>query len=75
MYVVQNFMLFQMIPLSINLNGSFSTYKIEPTSSYSLFFKQLQLKIETVKMVENYVCCTEFHALSNDTTLDQFEWV
>jgi hypothetical protein len=25
-------------------------------------------------MVENYVCCTEFDALQNDTTLDQFEW-
>ena len=38
------------------------------------FFKRSQLKIRTVKMVENYVCCTEFHVLSNDTTLDQFEW-
>ena len=38
------------------------------------FFKRSQLKIRTVKMVENYVCCTEFDALQNDTTLDQFEW-
>ena len=38
------------------------------------FFKRSQLKIRTVKMVENYVCCTEFHALLNDTTFDQFEW-
>ena len=38
------------------------------------FFIRSQLKIRTVKMIENYVCCTEFHVLSNDTTLDQFEW-
>ena len=38
------------------------------------FFKRSQLKIRTVKMIENYVCCTEFHVLSNDTTFDQFEW-
>ena len=38
------------------------------------FFKRSQLKIRTVKMVENYVCCTEFDAFQNDTTLDQFEW-
>ena len=38
------------------------------------FFKRLQLKIRTVKMVDDYVCCTDFDALQNDTTFDQFEW-
>ena len=71
-YVVQNFMLFRMIPLSINLNWSFPTQKLNLVLLLT-FFKRTQLKIGFVKIDEIEVCCTEFYALSNDTTLDHFE--
>ena len=71
-YVVQNFMLFRMIPLSIILNWSFPTQKMNLVLLLT-FFKQTQLKIGFVKIDEIEVFCTEFYALSNDTTLDHFE--
>ena len=37
------------------------------------FFKRTQFRIVFVKMDEIEVCCTEFYALSNDTTFDQFK--
>ena len=67
-------MLFKMIPLSINLNEGISQPRKLNSVFLLTFFKRSQLKIRTVKMIENYVCCTEFDALQNDTTLDQFEW-
>ena len=71
-YVVQNFMLFRMIPLSIILNWSFPTQKLNLVLLLT-FFKRTQFRIVFVKIDEIEVCCTEFYALSNDTTLDQFE--
>ena len=71
-YVVQNFMLFRMIPLLINFNWSFPTQKLNLVLLLT-FFKRTQLKIGFVKIDEIEVCCTEFYALSNDTTFDQFK--
>ena len=71
-YVVQNFMLFRMIPLSIILNWSFSTQKMNLVLLLT-FFKQTQLKMTVCQNDEIEVFCTEFYALSNDTTFDHFE--
>ena len=65
-------MLFRMIPLLINFNWSFPTQKLNLVLLLT-FFKRTQLKIGFVKIDEIEVCCTEFYALSNDTTLDQFK--
>ena len=65
-------MLFRMIPLLIILNWSFPTQKLNLVLLLT-FFKRTQLKIGFVKIDEIEVCCTEFYALSNDTTLDQFK--
>ena len=61
-----------MIPLLINFNWSFPTQKLNLVLLLT-FFKRTQLKIGFVKIDEIEVCCTEFYALSNDTTLDQFK--
>ena len=65
-------MLFRMIPLLINFNWSFPTQKLNLVLLLT-FFKRTQFKIGFVKIDEIEVCCTEFYALSNDTTLDQFK--
>ena len=54
------------------LNWSFPTQKLNLVLLLT-FFKRTQLKIGFVKIDEIEVCCTEFYALSNDTTLDQFK--
>ena len=54
------------------LNWSFPTQKLNLVLLLT-FFKRTQFRIVFVKMDEIEVCCTEFYALSNDTTLDQFK--